>query len=393
MAKKTISIFGSTGSIGTTTLEIIRENKEKFDVKVLTANKNIDDLILLANEFNPEAICFEKESDLEKIKNEINAEKIDYYIGDEGLLECAKIGVDIVIAGIVGLAGLRPLLESVKSSKKICIANKECFVSAGSLIMSEAKKYETQILPLDSEHSAIFQILENSNNKAKDIYLTASGGPFHGYTKEQLVNVKVQDAIKNPNWTMGKKISVDSATLMNKGLEIIEAKHLFNLHEDNIKVVIHRQSIAHGIVSFQDNTFFAAFGYPNMTHPIKYAIFYPSNYFCVDQKMNINNLNNLTFETINENDYHALSLVRSILNEDSNEKSIILNSSNEIAVKAFLDKKIRFIDILVVVEESIEYVSKLISNNSLNYRDNLENIIDLDNLTRHKTEELIKLRF
>ena len=393
MAKKTISIFGSTGSIGATTLEIIRENKEKFDVKVLTANKNIDDLILLANEFNPEAICFEKESDLEKIKNEINAEKIDYYIGDEGLLECAKIGVDIVIAGIVGLAGLRPLLESVKSSKKICIANKECFVSAGSLIMSEAKKYETQILPLDSEHSAIFQILENSNNKAKDIYLTASGGPFHGYTKEQLVNVKVQDAIKNPNWTMGKKISVDSATLMNKGLEIIEAKHLFNLHEDNIKVVIHRQSIAHGIVSFQDNTFFAAFGYPNMTHPIKYAIFYPSNYFCVDQKMNINNLNNLTFETINENDYHALSLVRSILNEDSNEKSIILNSSNEIAVKAFLDKKIRFIDILVVVEESIEYVSKLISNNSLNYRDNLENIIDLDNLTRHKTEELIKLRF
>ena len=393
MAKKTISIFGSTGSIGATTLEIIRENKEKFDVKVLTANKNIDDLILLANEFNPEAICFEKESDLEKIKNEINAEKIDYYIGDEGLLECAKIGVDIVIAGIVGLAGLRPLLESVKSSKKICIANKECFVSAGSLIMSEAKKYEAQILPLDSEHSAIFQILENSNNKAKDIYLTASGGPFHGYTKEQLVNVKVQDAIKNPNWTMGKKISVDSATLMNKGLEIIEAKHLFNLHEDNIKVVIHRQSIAHGIVSFQDNTFFAAFGYPNMTHPIKYAIFYPSNYLCSDQKMSINNLNNLTFETINENDYHALSLVRSILNEDSNEKSIILNSSNEIAVKAFLDKKIRFIDILVVVEESIEYVSKLISNNSLNYRDNLENIIDLDNLTRHKTEELIKLRF
>ena len=393
MAKKTISIFGSTGSIGTTTLEIIRENKEKFDVKVLTANKNIDDLILLANEFNPEAICFEKESDLEKIKNEINAEKIDYYIGDEGLLECAKIGVDIVIAGIVGLAGLRPLLESVKSSKKICIANKECFVSAGSLIMSEAKKYEAQILPLDSEHSAIFQILENSNNKAKDIYLTASGGPFHGYTKEQLVNVKVQDAIKNPNWTMGKKISVDSATLMNKGLEIIEAKHLFNLHEDNIKVVIHRQSIAHGIVSFQDNTFFAAFGYPNMTHPIKYAIFYPSNYFCVDQKMNINNLNNLTFETINENDYHALSLVRSILNEDSNEKSIILNSSNEIAVKAFLDKKIRFIDILVVVEESIEYVSKLISNNSLNYRDNLDNILNLDSLTRQKTEELIKLRF
>ena len=393
MAKKTISIFGCTGSVGTTTLDIIRENKEQFEVKVLTANKNIDDLILFANEFNPEAICFNNASDLEKVKNEINTDKMEYYIGDEGLLECAKICTDIVVAGIVGLAGLRPLLESIKNSKKVCIANKECFVSAGSLIMSEAKKYEAQILPLDSEHSAIFQILNSSNNKLKDIYLTASGGPFYGYTKEELLNVEVQDAIKNPNWTMGKKISVDSATLMNKGLEIIEAKHLFNLSEDNIKVVIHRQSIAHGIVSFEDNTFFAAFGHPNMTHPIKYAIFYPNNYFSVDQKMGINSLNNLTFETINEDEYHALKLVRSVLNEDSEDKSIILNSSNEVAVKAFLDKKIRFIDILVVVEESIEYVSKLISNNSLNYRDNLDNILDLDSLTRQKTEELIKLRF
>ena len=361
-------------------------------MKILTGYKNISDLASLANEFNPEAICFANESDLELIKNKINYDEVEYYFGDDGLLECAKVSVDIVIAGIVGLAGLPPLLESIKSSKKVCIANKECFVSAGSLIMNEANKYKTQILPLDSEHSAIFQILENTNNVVKDIFLTASGGPFYKYSSDELLKVKVDDAIKNPNWVMGKKISVDSATLMNKGLEIIEAKHLFNLDESKIKVVIHRQSIAHGIVSFEDNTFLTAFGYPDMTHPVKYAIFHPKNYNNKSQKMNIELLNNLSFELVDEEEYQALKLVRSVLKGDDEEKSIILNSSNEVAVKAFLDKKIRFIDILVVVEESIEYVSKLLGNETINYSDNLDNILYLDSLTRQKTEELIKLR-
>ena len=393
MIKKTISIFGSTGSVGTTTLNILRKNKEKFDVKVLTANNNINDLISLANEFNPDAICFANESDLDQVKKKINSNKIEYYIGEIGLLECAKITSDIVIAGIVGLAGLPPLLESIRNSKKVCIANKECFVSAGSLIVNEAKKHKTQILPLDSEHSAIYQILENTNNTVKDIYLTASGGPFYKFSKDELLKVRVNDAVKNPNWVMGKKISVDSATLMNKGLEIIEAKHLFNIDENKIKVVIHRQSIAHGIVSFEDNSFLAAFGYPDMTHPIKYAIFYPNNYNNKSEKMNIDLLNNLSFETVNEEEYHALRLVRSVIKSDDKEKSIILNSSNEVAVKAFLDNKIRFVDILVVVEESIEYVSKLLGNETINYSDNLDNILYLDCLTRQKTGELIKLRF
>ena len=393
MTKLTISIFGSTGSVGKTTLNIIRENKEKFDVKILTANNNINDLILLANEFNPDAIWFANESDLDLVKKKINSNKIEYYIGEIGLLECAKITSDIVIAGIVGLAGLPPLLESIKNSKKVCIANKECFVSAGSLIVNEAKKHKTQILPLDSEHSAIYQILENTNNTVKDIYLTASGGPFYKFSKDELLKVRVNDAVKNPNWVMGKKISVDSATLMNKGLEIIEAKHLFNIDESKIKVVIHRQSIAHGIVSFEDNSFLAAFGYPDMTHPIKYAIFYPNNYNNKSEKMNIDLLNNLSFETVNEEEYHALKLVRSVIKSDDKEKSIILNSSNEVAVKAFLDNKIRFVDILVVVEQSIEYVSKLLGNETINYSDNLDNILYLDCLTRQKTGELIKLRF
>ena len=393
MTKLTISIFGSTGSVGKTTLNIIRENKEKFDVKILTANNNINDLISLANEFNPDAICFANESDLDQVKKKINSDKIEYYIGEIGLLECAKITSDIVIAGIVGLAGLPPLLESIRNSKKVCIANKECFVSAGSLIVNEAKKHKTQILPLDSEHSAIYQILENTNNTVKDIYLTASGGPFYKFSKDELLKVRVNDAVKNPNWVMGKKISVDSATLMNKGLEIIEAKHLFNMDESKIKVVIHRQSIAHGIVSFEDNSFLATFGYPDMTHPIKYAIFYPNNYNNKSQKMNIDLLNNLSFETVDEEEYHALKLVRSVIKSDDKEKSIILNSSNEVAVKAFLDNKIRFVDILVVVEESIEYVSKLLGNETINYSDNLDNILYLDCLTRQKTGELIKLRF
>ena len=393
MTKLTISIFGSTGSVGKTTLNIIRENKEKFDVKILTANNNINDLISLANEFNPDAICFANESDLDQVKKKINSDKIEYYIGEIGLLECAKITSDIVIAGIVGLAGLPPLLESIRNSKKVCIANKECFVSAGSLIVNEAKKHKTQILPLDSEHSAIYQILENTNNTVKNIYLTASGGPFYKFSKDELLKVRVNDAVKNPNWVMGKKISVDSATLMNKGLEIIEAKHLFNMDESKIKVVIHRQSIAHGIVSFEDNSFLAAFGYPDMTHPIKYAIFYPNNYNNKSQKMNIDLLNNLSFETVDEEEYHALKLVRSVIKSDDKEKSIILNSSNEVAVKAFLDNKIRFVDILVVVEESIEYVSKLLGNETINYSDNLDNILYLDCLTRQKTGELIKLRF
>ena len=393
MTKLTISIFGSTGSVGKTTLNIIRENKEKFDVKILTANNNINDLILLANEFNPDAICFANESDLDLVKKKINSNKIEYYIGEIGLLECAKITSDIVIAGIVGLAGLPPLLESIRNSKKVCIANKECFVSAGSLIVNEAKKHKTQILPLDSEHSAIYQILENTNNTVKNIYLTASGGPFYKFSKDELLKVRVNDAIKNPNWVMGKKISVDSATLMNKGLEIIEAKHLFNIDESKIKVVIHRQSIAHGIVSFEDNSFLAAFGYPDMTHPIKYAIFYPNNYNNKSQKMNIDLLNNLSFETVNEEEYHALRLARSVIKSDDKEKSIILNSSNEVAVKAFLDNKIRFVDILVVVEQSIEYVSRLVGNETINYSDNLDNILYLDCLTRQKTGELIKLRF
>jgi len=393
MSRLSISIFGATGSVGSTTIKIIRDNPSKFNVKVLTANNNIHQLIKLANELNPEIICFGNNKDIKTVKDGVKNKKTKCVFGIDGLIDCANVKSDIVIAGIVGLAGLKPLIESMKRTKKICIANKECFVSAGSLIISEALKNNVKILPLDSEHSAIFQLLENNDNEIEKIYLTASGGPFYGFSKEQLLNVKPQDAIKNPNWKMGKKISVDSATMMNKGLEIIEAKHLFGICENKIKVLIHRQSIAHGVISFKNNTILGAFGQPDMIHPIKYAIYWPESYSDSIQELDIDSLNNLTFENINEDKFPALRLVRLVLRQKSEEANIILNSSNEVAVKAFLDKKIDFLDILVLVEEALEYVSKSLGNKKLNNNDNLDNILYLDNLARIKTEELIKQRF
>jgi len=393
MSRLSISIFGATGSVGSTTIKIIRDNPSKFNVKVLTANNNIHQLIKLANELNPEIICFGNNKDIKTVKDGVKNKKTKCVFGINGLIDCANVKSDVVIAGIVGLAGLKPLIESMKRTKKICIANKECFVSAGSLIISEALKNNVKILPLDSEHSAIFQLLENNDNEIEKIYLTASGGPFYGFSKEQLLNVKPQDAIKNPNWKMGKKISVDSATMMNKGLEIIEAKHLFGICENKIKVLIHRQSIAHGVISFKNNTILGAFGRPDMIHPIKYAIYWPESYSDSIQELDIDSLNNLTFENINEDKFPALRLVRLVLRQKSEEANIILNSSNEVAVKAFLDKKIDFLDILVLVEEALEYVSKSLGNKKLNNNDNLDNILYLDNLARIKTEELIKQRF
>ena len=393
MSRLSISIFGATGSVGSTTIKIIRDNPSKFNVKVLTANNNIHKLINLANELNPEIICFGNNEDIKTVKDGVKNKKTKCVFGINGLIDCANVKSDVVIAGIVGLAGLKPLIESMKRTKKICIANKECFVSAGSLIISEALKNNVKILPLDSEHSAIFQLLENNDNEIEKIYLTASGGPFYGFSKEQLLNVKPQDAIKNPNWKMGKKISVDSATMMNKGLEIIEAKHLFGICENKIKVLIHRQSIAHGVISFKNNTILGAFGRPDMIHPIKYAIYWPESYSDSIQELDIDSLNNLTFENINEDKFPALRLVRLVLRQKSEEANIILNSSNEVAVKAFLDKKIDFLDILVLVEEALEYVSKSLGNMDLNNNDNLDNILYLDNVARIKTEELIKQRF
>ncbi len=392
MKKISISIFGATGSVGTTALNVIRQDPDKFKIKVLTSHGNTEKLISLAKEFNPKLICFGNNEDYKFITEKINNKNIICLVGREGLIDCAKEKTDVVVAGIVGLAGLEPLVESIKNSKIICIANKECFVSAGSLIMDEAKLRKVKIIPLDSEHSAIFQILESNKNPIDKVYLTASGGPFYGFSKNKLLSVTPSDAIKNPNWKMGKKISVDSATLMNKGLEIIEAKHLFGLSEDEIKVLIHRQSIAHGIVSFKNNSILGSFGEPDMKHPIKFALYWPNSFEDNSKALNIESLSNLTFENINEEDFHALRLVRSILKSKEQNLQVILNAANEVAVRAFLDRRINFLDILVVVEEAIEYVSSSLNIRNFDKTIDLGYILDLDNLSRIKTEELINQR-
>jgi len=289
------------------------------------------------------------------------------------------------------LAGLKPMLESVKHGGKLCVANKESIVAAGEIIYRECKKYGTRIIPLDSEHNAIFQILEgNKDLEIRKIYLTASGGPFYNFSEDDLRKVKPEDAIKNPNWSMGRKISVDSATLMNKGLEIIEAKHLFKTNEDRIKVLIHRESIAHGIVAFNNNALIGSFGKPDMIYPVRHALFWPKGQLDQQESIDINILNDLSFIEIDENNFISLKLARTSIKEGS-VYPIILNASNEVAVRSFLEERISFLDILVVVQESIEYVSKSIQIRS-NHKMKVRDIFEVDNEARIKTEEIIEMR-
>jgi len=379
MKRTSISIFGATGSVGKTALKIIRENKDKFKVNVLTSNTNVEKLVDLANEFNPFAVAIADESKIKILKEETASNDLIYFAGQGGIIEAASINSDITIAAIVGLAGLKPILESVKHGGNLCIANKEC------------EKYGTRIIPLDSEHNAIFQILEgNKDLEIRKIYLTASGGPFYNFSKEDLRKVRPEDAVKNPNWSMGRKISVDSATLMNKGLEIIEAKHLFKTDDDQIKVLIHRQSIAHGIVAFNNNALIGSFGKPDMIYPVRYALFWPNGQLEQREDIDINILNDLSFIEIDENNFIALKLARESVKR-GNIYPIILNASNEVAVRSFLEERISFLDILVVVQESIEYVSKSIQIRS-NHKMKVKDIFEVDNEARIKTDEIIEMR-
>ena len=390
MKRTSISIFGATGSVGKTALKIIRENKDKFKVNVLTSNTNVEKLVDLANEFNPFAVAIADESKIKILKEETASNDLIYFAGQGGIIEAASINSDITIAAIVGLAGLKPILESVKHGGNLCIANKESIVAAGEIIYRECEKYGTRIIPLDSEHNAIFQILEgNIDLEIRKIYLTASGGPFYNFSKEDLRKVRPEDAVKNPNWSMGRKISVDSATLMNKGLEIIEAKHLFKTDDDQIKVLIHRQSIAHGIVAFNNNALIGSFGKPDMIYPVRYALFWPNGQL-EREDIDINILNDLSFIEIDENNFIALKLARESVKR-GNIYPIILNASNEVAVRSFLEERISFLDILVVVQESIEYVSKSIQIRS-NHKMKVKDIFEVDNEARIKTDEIIEMR-
>ena len=391
MKKKSISIFGVTGSVGSSTIELLRHRREEFEVIALTCNKNIDLLLELSREFKPKFIAVSDENFFLDLKKQAGSD-FQCFGGKEGLKDIANLYSDIVVASIVGLAGLDPLLCSIKNSSVIALANKECIVAAGSLITESAKKNNCQIIPVDSEHNAIFQILDGKLKKdINEIFLTASGGPFHGFSKEQLTKVSPADAVKHPIWNMGKKISVDSATLMNKGLEIIEAHHLFGIENKKIRVIIHKQSIIHGLTLMNNGALFGYFGKPSMLNPIDHALSWPDCKNNNIDPISIEDLNGLSVENALDEDYKSLKLSRYALDKGG-FYPIFLNASNEIAVKAFLSGQIKFIDIPLVIEKVIEEIGHS-GNKSLETMSGLEEIISADNEARVKALEIIGLGF
>ncbi len=358
--KKGIAILGSTGSIGTQALEVIEAYPEKFDLQVITANKNADLLIKQALKFHPNAVVIVDESQFEKVKDALWEEDIHVFAGSAALKQVVEYNdVDIVLTAMVGYAGLEPTLSAIYAKKTIALANKETLVVAGELITKEAKAAGVNIYPVDSEHSAIFQCLAGEfHNPIEKIYLTASGGPFRGFNREQLATVTKQQALKHPNWEMGAKITIDSASLMNKGLEVIEAKWLFNLNADQIDVIVHPQSIVHSLVQFEDGSMKAQMGLPDMKLPIQYAFTYPDRFKTDFERFNFLDYPQLTFEQPDKETFINLKLAYKAM-EEGGTKACALNAANEVAVDAFLKEKIGFTDIFRINEETMLKLSSI----------------------------------
>ncbi|MFN6038430.1 MAG: 1-deoxy-D-xylulose-5-phosphate reductoisomerase [Bacteroidota bacterium] len=356
-SKRRIAIMGSTGSIGTQALDVIREQSVKFQVEVLCAGNNSDLLIKQALEFKPNAVVIANEKEYKKVKDALFSEDIKVFAGEKSLEQIVEMEtIDMVLASIVGYAGLSSTINAIKHKKQIALANKETLVVAGEIVTNLAQQNAVNIYPVDSEHSAIFQCLAGEwNNPIEKIYLTASGGPFRGFTAEQLKSVNKQQALKHPNWSMGAKITIDSATMMNKGLEIIEAKWLFNLKPEQIDVIVHPQSIVHSIVQFTDGSMKAQMGLPDMKLPILYALSYPQRFSSAFKRFDFFNYPTLNFELPDKQVFRALDLSYECLKRGGN-LSCAMNAANEIAVKNFLEDKINFHEITSLVEKVIEKI-------------------------------------
>ena len=355
LEKKKIAILGSTGSIGTQALEVIEEHSDKFQVEVLTANTNAKLLIEQAIKFKANAVVIVDESKFEEVSEKLWKHDIKTFAGEAALAQVVEMEeVNMVLTALVGYAGLLPTINAIKAKKNIALANKETLVVAGELITKLAAENGVAILPVDSEHGAIFQCLAGEvHNKIEKIYLTASGGPFRGKTKEELKNITKEQALKHPNWEMGAKITIDSATLMNKGLEVIEAKWLFNLKPEQIDVIVHPQSIIHSIVQFEDGSMKAQMGLPDMKHPIQYALSFPYRFSSQSPRFNFMDYPQLTFEQPDKETFLNLSLAYNALNKGGN-MACILNAANEIAVEAFLNDKISFLEIAKINKKCME---------------------------------------
>ena len=353
--KKNIAILGSTGSIGTQALEVISELPDMFQVEVLTANKNSELLIKQAIKHKPNAVVIVDDKQYSYVNSKLKNLDIKVFSGNDALSQVVEMSsVDLVLTALVGYAGLKPTINAIKSKKDIALANKEVLVVAGEMITKMAKKNNVNILPVDSEHSAIFQCLAGEYmNPIEKIILTASGGPFRGFSKDALRKVSKKDALKHPNWEMGQKITIDSATMMNKGLEVIEAKWLFNLDAKQIEVVVHPESIIHSLVCFEDGSMKAQLGLPDMKCPIQYAFSYPKRLKNNHKRFNFSDYPTLNFEKPDTSVFECLRLSYESMVVGGNAPCV-LNAANEIAVQAFLDEKINFLKIPKIVSSCLE---------------------------------------
>ena len=351
---KKIAILGSTGSIGTQTLEVVRENKD-IEVLGLAAGNNIKLLERQIREFHPKMAAVWSEERAKELRENVKDLNIKIVSGMEGLIELSVMEEsEILVTAIVGMIGIRPTIEAIKAGKDIALANKETLVTAGHIIMPLAKEYQVAILPVDSEHSAIFQSLQGGQEKAlHKILLTASGGPFRQKTREELLNIQVEDALKHPNWEMGRKITIDSSTLVNKGLEVIEAQWLFDVSLDQIEVVVHPQSIIHSMVEYVDGAIIAQLGTPDMKLPIQYALYYPERRFLPGDRLDFAALSKLTFEKPDMETFYGLRLAFEA-GKEGGSLPTVFNAANELAVSKFLERKIKYLEIPEIIEHCMQ---------------------------------------
>ena len=352
---KKIAILGSTGSIGTQTLEVVRANKD-IEVTALAAGSNIDFLEKQIREFSPKIAAVWNEEKAKELKDRVRDLDIRVESGMDGLLAVAtELSAEIVVTAVVGMIGIRPTIAAMNAGKDIALANKETLVTAGHIIMPLAKEKHVRILPVDSEHSAIFQSLNGeTGNKIHKILLTASGGPFRGWTREQMKGVQVEDALKHPNWTMGRKITIDSSTMVNKGLEVMEARWLFGVEMDQVQVVVQPQSVIHSMVEYEDGAVIAQLGTPDMKLPIQYALYYPERRFLAGDRLDFAKLAQITFEAPDFENFHGLSLAYKA-GRRGGTLPTVFNAANERAVQKFLDREIGYLTITDMIEAAMEH--------------------------------------
>ena len=379
--KKQIAILGSTGSIGTQALQVIEEHPDLYEVYALTANNKVDKLIEQARKFMPEAVVIANEDKYQVLKDALADLPIKVYAGAEALCEIVESGpINIVLTAMVGYAGLKPTINAIKAGKTIALANKETLVVAGELITELAQQYRTPILPVDSEHSAIFQCLE-MNNPISKVILTASGGPFRTFSMEQLATVTKEQALKHPNWSMGAKITIDSASMMNKGFEVIEAKWLFGVKPEQIEVVVHPQSVIHSMVEYMDGAVKAQLGVPDMRLPIQYAFSYPKRETLSGERLDFMKCSALTFEAPDTKRFRNLAFAYYAMNRGGN-MACILNAANEVVVASFLKERISFLGMSDVIEMTMDRVAFI---NNPTYND----YVETDAIARRIAAELV----